>query len=174
MMLEATTARNGRNRLAPHFGGAEPAGRASWLLCRAGAIRAALPIEDVVETMRMLPLSQFENTPPYVLGLSIIRGVPAPVVDIGRIVNAEPGNAARLVTVRRPGTIIALAVDDVIGITAFAPDALAKLPALLQGTASETIAGVGALDVELLVFLSTSRLLPPDILARLDAGGAPS
>jgi purine-binding chemotaxis protein CheW len=174
MMLEASAARNGQNWFAPHLGAASEAADASILLCRAGAIFVALPIEHVVETMRVLPLARVEGVPAYVLGLSVIHGTPTPVVDIGLIVNGAKNHAARLVTVRMGAKIVALAVDEVVGITAFAADAFAMLPPLLQDAATETIAGVGAVDTELLVLLRTSRLVPEDVLARLNAEKAVS
>jgi purine-binding chemotaxis protein CheW len=174
MTLEATVARSGQNRFTPRIGAGRRATGASWLLCRNGAVLAALPIENVVESMRALPMVQVAGAPPYVLGLSIIRGAPVPVVDIGLIVNGAPGRAARLVTVRTAGRSIALAMDEVIGIAAVAADAVAKLPPLLHDAAAETIAGLGAADAELLVFLRTGRLVPEDVLARLAAEGARS
>jgi purine-binding chemotaxis protein CheW len=153
--------------------GAAPTIAASWLVCRSGAFLAALPVEHIVETMRLLPLAGIAGAPAYVLGVSIIRGAPVPVVDTGLLVNGAPSRPGRLVTVRTE-TIVALAVDEVVGIAAFAADALGALPPLLQAAAAETIAGVGAADSGLLVFLHASRLVPDDVLARLDTGGAPS
>jgi chemotaxis signal transduction protein len=69
---------------------------------------------------------------------------------------------------------VALAVDEVIGIMPIAADAAESLPPLLQGTASETISAIGALDSELLLFLRLSRIVPEDVLARLDAEPAQS
>jgi purine-binding chemotaxis protein CheW len=143
------------------------------LLCRTGKVFGALPIENVIEIMRMLPVEPVTGAPSYVRGLSIVRGAPVPVVDLGVIVSGEPCHAARLVTVRSAARIIALAVETIVGATAFAADALSQLAPLLQNAETEAIAGVGALDAELLVFLRTSRLVTEDVLARLDAEAAP-
>jgi purine-binding chemotaxis protein CheW len=174
MTIEATAARNGQSRLALHAAGAAEPSRAAWLLCRAGTMLGAVPIEHVIEIMRPLPLEQVAGAPPYVRGLSVIRGAPIPVVDIGLIVNGVPTRAARLVTVRAAARVIALAVDEVIGIAVFTAEAFGQLPPLLRDAAAETIAGVGAADAELVVVLCTSRLVPQHIFAHLDAAGAPS
>jgi purine-binding chemotaxis protein CheW len=174
MMFEVTAGRHGQKRFAREPGGPGDAAGALWLLCRAGATLAALQIEDVVETMRVLPHARVEGAPPYILGLSIVRGLPAPVVDVGRILNGVPSRAGRLVTVKRAERIVALAVDEVVGITAFAADTFGRLPPLLRDAATEAIAGVGAADAELLVFLRTGRLVPEDVLADLTAEGAPT
>jgi purine-binding chemotaxis protein CheW len=137
-------------------------------------MQGALPIEHVVEIMRVLPLERLAGVPPYVLGLSIIRGAAVPVIDIGMIVGGALSRAARLVTVRAATRTIALAVDAVIGVTAIAADCFGQLPPLLQDAAAETISALGTLDAELVVFLRTSRLVPDHVFAQLDATGAAS
>jgi purine-binding chemotaxis protein CheW len=152
---------------------AAPAAHTSWLVCRAGALRCALPVQQVVEIMRFMPLKQVAGAPPYVRGVSIIRGMPVPVVDMGLIAGGAPTRGARLVAVRVAARIVALAVDEVIGIAAFAAGALHQLPPLLHDAAADTIAALGAADAELVFFLRTGRLVPEDLFAHLDADGAP-
>jgi purine-binding chemotaxis protein CheW len=165
MMLAAI--RNGRDQPTPRTtSGPAPAG-ASWFVCRSGTLLAALPIEDVVETMRALPVEPIAGAPPYVAGLSIIRGAPVPVIDTGLLVSGASGRATRLVTVRAAARTIALTVDEVIGIAGFAADALRQLPPLLRD--AETIAALDALDAELVVLLRNGRLVPDDVWAGLDA-----
>jgi len=166
--------RTGLNRSAPSAVRADETGRTAWLLCRAGRLRIALPIETVVEIMRMLPLEPVTGAPKYVNGLSVIRGAPVPVVDVGLLVAGEITRPARLVAIRTGGRITALAVDEVIGINAIAEDAFGRLPPLLQEAASDTISAIGAVDSELLICLQAGRLVPEDLLARLDAEGAAS
>ena len=62
---------------------------ASWLLCRAGARLCALPLQNVMETMRLLPIEPVAGAPRSVLGLCPIRGAPVPVVDLQSLL-AEP------------------------------------------------------------------------------------
>lgn len=134
----------------------------------------ALPIECLVETMRPLPIEQVAGAPPYVRGVSIIRGVPVPVVDIGLIVGGGLTDSARLVTLRVAGRTIALAVDAVVGVTAIAADAFGQLPPLLQNAATDTIAAIGAIDEKFLVLLRAGRIVPDDVLARFDNAEATS
>lgn len=161
--------RPGQDRLAPHAVRADEAGRTAWLLCRSGKVRIALPIENVVEIMRMLPLEPLAGAPKYVSGLSVVRGAPVPVVDIGLLVAGKITHPTRLVAIRTGARITALAVDDVIGISPLAEDAFGRLPPLLQDVARETIDAIGALDSELLVCLRTGRLVPEELLARVAA-----
>jgi len=175
MTREVTPAsRPGQNRSAPGGNSADAATRASWLLCRAGTILSALPIEHVIEIMRVLPLERLAGTPRCVIGVSVIRGAPVPVVDVGLIIGGAITPSTRLIAIRAATRTIALAVDEVIGITGIAADAFGQLPPLLRDAATDTIAAIGALDSELIIFLRAALLVPEDVLARLDADGAAS
>lgn len=169
MMHEARVPRSGQSRAVPRDDGMTEATHSSWLLCRTGAILCALPIEHVVEIMRLLPIEQIAGAPEYIRGLSVIRGAPVPVVDLGRIIGDHVSHATRLITVKAATGTVALAVEAVVGITAIAPDAFAQWPPLLGEVATATIAAIGTLDSELMVFLRTARLVPEDVLVRLSA-----
>jgi chemotaxis signal transduction protein len=47
-----------------------------------GARACAFPLHHVAETMRPLPIESVAGTPSFVRGVSVIRGVPTPVVDL--------------------------------------------------------------------------------------------
>jgi purine-binding chemotaxis protein CheW len=144
-------------------------GRAAFLLCRAGSSFCALPLDRVAEIMRALPIEPMAGAPRYVCGLSIIRGTPAPVVDIGLLLGEQPTRADRLVAIKVADRIVALAVDSVLGMRTIADPS--DLPPLLR-EASEAIAGIGTLDSALLFFLRTARIVPDDLLVHLRADGA--
>jgi purine-binding chemotaxis protein CheW len=172
MMREATAARSAQNRPAALAVGAGEADRTSWLLCRAGAVLCALPTEQVSEIMRLLPIEQIAGAPEYVRGLTVIRGAPTPVVDLGRVIGDQTTQCTRLVALRAATGTIALAVEAVIGIAAIDAAALGQLPPLLRDAA--TVSAIATLDTELIVFLRATRLVPEDLLARLRADGAAS
>jgi purine-binding chemotaxis protein CheW len=144
----------------------------SWLICRAGNVVCAIPIEYVIEIMRVLPIKTLAGAPHYICGLSIIRGAPVPVVDVGLVIGSGSGEPMRLVAVKAGTRVIALAVGEVVDISAVAAGRLAQLPPLLGDAAYETVRAIGTRDKELLVFLHSSRLVPDDILSRLDEAGA--
>lgn len=164
-MLDMTATAEGQSSVLSPGSGAGT--HQSWLLCRAASMLCALPVEQVLEVMRVLPVEPFAAAPRYVLGLSIIRGVPVPVVDIGLIVGSAATKAARLVTVKTAGRTIALAMQGVIGITEIGAAAFDQLPPLLQDAAADTIAGIGARDSGLLIFLRAGRIVPEQILDAL-------
>jgi purine-binding chemotaxis protein CheW len=169
MMQQSPAGRFESDRTASSDAAPIQADAAHWLLCRVGTLLCALPVDQVGLTMRLLPIEPVAGAPPYLRGLAIIRGMPVPVVDVGLVVGGALTQPQRLVTMRAAPRTVALAVDEVIGVMAIAAAAAEPLPALLRGTASETISAIGALDSELLLFLQLSRIIPEDVLARLEA-----
>jgi purine-binding chemotaxis protein CheW len=129
----------------------------------------ALPLENVIETMRVLPIEKVAQAPQFVLGLCLIRGSPAPVVEIGALFGEPSLISRRMITVRTGTGIVALLVESVLGLRSMSPALLSDLPPLLRNAAVDVVAAIGTLDAELLLFLRTVRILPD---AALLAAGA--
>jgi purine-binding chemotaxis protein CheW len=149
-----------------------PAQRPSWLLCRAGTLLCAVPLDHVIETLRVLPIEAISGAPRYVRGLSVIRGAAVPVIDAGLLVGDQPTSSERLITIRTGSRTIALAVETVVGISAIGEATVTALPPLLRDAASEAIAAIGTLDAELLIFLRATRIVPQEVLDWLIVDGA--
>ena len=150
------------------------AGLGTVLLCRIGALRCALPITRVRETMRPLPVEPVSGTPPYVRGLAIIRGMAVPVLDAALLLGAQATPVARFITMGTGQRTVALAVEEVIGVRTIADDEFQDLPPLLRDAGGETISAIGTLDAGLLVLLRAGRLVPDGLWAGLDAARAAS
>jgi purine-binding chemotaxis protein CheW len=142
------------------------------LLCRVRSWLCALPVAHVEETMRPLPVEALAAAPAFVKGLSIIRGMPMPVVDAGGLLGGrdEP-RSRRLVVLRLDGRRVALAVEDVLGVRAIPTASLRELPPLLRDASREAISAVGALDAELLIVLRTGHLVPESAWLAMAVGG---
>lgn len=133
------------------------------LIVGVGARRYALPIASVIETMRPLPLEPLAEGPPFVRGLSLIRGEAVPVVDMQALLEGTTAPApGRLVLVRAGERRVALAVDRVIGLRSLEEAALAALPPLLAEARGEHVGWVGRLDRQLLMVLEAGRLAPEE------------
>ena len=128
------------------------------LLFRAGAHLCAIPIAEVVEIMRPLPLERLAAQPHFLLGLSVIRGASVPVVDAGTLLGGEVAPPRRFLRLRIGARSVALAVDAVVGVRSLTARALGALPPLLGEAGRELIAALGAADGEFLLVLQTARL----------------
>jgi purine-binding chemotaxis protein CheW len=146
----------------------------SWLLCRAGTRLCALPLENVVETMRMLPIEPVADAPPSVLGLCPIRGAPVPVVDLQALLAEPEAPLRRIVTLDVGGGTVALAVESVLGVRSIGAEESGRLPPLLRDAAGDIVSGIGMLDSEFLLFLSSARIAPLSLLGEVSADEAAS
>jgi purine-binding chemotaxis protein CheW len=143
------------------------------LVFRARNRLCALPLSSVVETMRPLPIEPVEGAPPFLAGVSVIRGAPVPVVDGGSLLDAGAASPTRLIILRTGDRRVALRVDEVIGIRMLPAGSLQDLPPLLQDARREAVEAIGTLDAEFLVVLSGSRLVPDSVWADLESRERP-
>ncbi|HVZ72773.1 MAG TPA: CheW domain-containing protein [Polyangia bacterium] len=142
----------------------------SALICRVRRRFCALPLAHVVETMRPLPVEALTTPLPFVTGMSVVRGAPVPVVDLGALLGTEEAPAfGRFVTLGVEGRRVALAVEGVVGVRDLATAELEALPPLLGDVGAETIAAVGVLDAAFLVVLRTTRILADSTWSALNA-----
>lgn len=147
----------------------------SVVLLRIRLRLGALPIAQVRETMRPLPIEPLNAAPDFVAGAALIRGIPVPVVDMGVLVGAtEPAAFTRFVTLDAGEGLVALAVEGVPGVRSLAPSVFRRLPPMLRGTGADSIAALGALDAELMSVLKLARTVTDRALGLLERGGAAS
>lgn len=133
------------------------------LVVRAGAHRCALALEDVVETLRPLPIEAVDGAPQGVRGLAVIRGVPVPVLDLAAVLGSSDAQGwTRLVSVRAGERTVALGVAGVEGVREFDPSTLNRMPPLLQRANSALVDSVSVLDNELFLVLKAACLLPEE------------
>ncbi len=133
------------------------------LVFRAGNLLCALPLDEVVETTRPLATQPLAGTAPYVLGLSVMRGVPTPVIDVARLLGGAEADVRRYVAVRTERGPVALATGEVLGIQDTTAEIGRRHPALLGGGANNFVAGVGTIDAEPLLLLHSIRAVPDHI-----------
>jgi purine-binding chemotaxis protein CheW len=140
------------------------------LVCRVGSHFCAVPIEQVVETLRPLPVAPLAGMPAFVSGLCILRGQVLPVVDAARLLGTEtPLLWERFVTIRVGERSVALAVQGVVGLRSLSSSSLGELPPLLREARADFVAAVGRLDGELLLVLEGLHLLPEPVWTTLAA-----
>jgi purine-binding chemotaxis protein CheW len=139
-----------------------------WLLCQTGDRLLAIPLDCVIETMRPLALRAFPGVPPFVLGVSVIRGAVVPVIDVQAMLGMQGSTPARFVTIRMDDRTVALAVDRVLGVRTLDDATLGDVPPLIGALDQTALSAIGTLDSGLLVVLGDARLVPEAVWATLD------
>jgi purine-binding chemotaxis protein CheW len=145
------------------------------LVVRTGCQICALPLENIVETMRPLATESIADMPPLIRGLAIIRGSPVPVVDLNMLVGTRHDvPIGRFVLLRLGERRAAVAVEQVLGVRRLDGSVLQKFPPLLQDAYSEMVTAIAMRDQELLLILQLSRIVPDEVWQSLEASGAVS
>jgi purine-binding chemotaxis protein CheW len=147
----------------------------SCLLVRAARQLYALPLAHVEETMRPLPVRPLAGLPPFILGVTVIRGAPVPVIDAAAVSGhgrPSPG-VGRFVTLKLAERRAAFAVDEVLGLRRIDRGRLFELPRLLATTTDDVGLAIGTLDSELLMVLGSGRLVPDEVWDAIEAGDLP-
>ncbi len=145
------------------------AGRKALIVGLQGRI-CAVPLKHVIETMRPLPVEPLSGVPSFVRGVSIIRGIPTPVVDLGAVLGTPNELAERFVTLRVGDKQVALSVSAVLGVRVLDTImTVQELPPLLQDAASDIVAMIGTLDEQFLMVLQAGWELPDVVWQALTA-----
>lgn len=137
----------------------------SLVVVHAGGHPVGFRVRDVIETMRPLGLDPVPGAPDVLLGVATIRGEAVPVLDLRRLLGAEPAAAERWITLRA-GRVVALAVDLVEGLVTVSG---ADLPPLVRDLDRDRLEGLAMRDGELVQLLRAASLLDDDVRRALDA-----
>ncbi|HEX3953047.1 MAG TPA: chemotaxis protein CheW [Stellaceae bacterium] len=145
-----------------------------WLICRAGGRQCALPLAEIVETMRVLPIRPIAGAPAFVSGASIIRGSLVPVIHLAALIGERETIPRRLMTIEVGARLVGLAASEVLGVRTIDQGVSEELPPLLRDAGGDVVRAIRVLDGELLLILEASRLVSDDSFATLDAALAAS
>jgi purine-binding chemotaxis protein CheW len=126
--------------------------------------------------MRPLPIEAIAGAPSFVRGVSIIRGVPTPVIDLGILLGthndeAPVGMSGRFITLRLGERQAALSVDSICDVLELDAMTTQELPPLLQGASNNFIETITTLDAHMLVILRSGWQLPDAIWRSLATPG---
>lgn len=145
--------------------------QSAFLLVKAASRLCALALGTVVETMRPLAFEPLAGAPAFILGVSLVRSVPAPVVDLAAAMDgASSRPPARFVALRDDHRrLLMLAVESVLGVYPLDPASLDAVPPLIGGLAQAAIEAFSRWDGGLLTILRSARLIPDEIWRQVAA-----
>ncbi len=138
------------------------------LLVNAGGFICALPIEKVREIMRPLNVERLSGLPEYVLGLSLIRGQPTPVVSLPILLKGKHSSETeRFVSLNAGHRPVAISVAAVIGVFNLENVTLDNVPPILNQVQQSVASAIGKIDRELLLVLESGYILSEELWGRI-------
>jgi purine-binding chemotaxis protein CheW len=130
------------------------------LVCRVRSRLCALPATQISEIMRPLPIGRLPGAPPFLLGVAVIRGAPAPVVDLAQLLDERRSKPSYFVATGQGSRRVALTIDDVIGVRPMPHGPSNGFPSVLESAAAGFVSSVRILGQEALVVLSSGKIVP--------------
>jgi purine-binding chemotaxis protein CheW len=138
------------------------------LVVRSQKWLCAIPVRDVIETYRPVPVQRIAGVPAYVRGLAVVRGQAVPVVSLSALLNGKVmSRGSRFVSLRVKDRIIALEVDQVLGVRPLNQALLNASSPLIFEANAELFKTLGSLDGELFALLDSTRILRGELLQTL-------
>lgn len=131
------------------------------LVFKVGQEEYGVNISQVVSIERMQDITPYPNRPPHVLGVTTVRNVVTPVVDLRGALTGQtmhPTDATRIIIVQTVDQAIGLVVDaatDVLDI----PSDTVQHPNLLETKRDSYLKGISKLDHRLIILLDIEMLL---------------
>lgn len=120
-----------------------------------------IPILKVREIISLPPLTKMPQSPPYIEGITNIRGSIIPIVNIKRLANLDGAEERgdKVIIIASGKMSFGVLVDGITGVINIDESAIEPPENVINKT-SEIIGGVIKLDSRILVLLNPSRLIP--------------
>lgn len=131
------------------------------LIFKVGQEEYGVNISQVVSIERMQDITTYPNRPPHVLGVTTVRNVVTPVVDLSGALTGQtlqPTDATRIVIVQTSNQAIGLVVDAATDVLDLPSDTI-QHPNLLETKMDSFLIGISKLDHRLVILLDIKRLL---------------
>ncbi|MDN8598955.1 chemotaxis protein CheW [Citrobacter sp. S2-9] len=148
----------------------EPSGQ-EFLVFTLGDEEYGIDILKVQEIRGYDQVTRIANTPSFIKGVTNLRGVIVPIVDL-RVKFSQGDvdyNDNTVVIVLNLGQrVVGIVVDGVSDVLSLAADQIRPAPEFAVTLSTEYLTGLGALDDRMLILVNIEKLLNSDEMALLD------
>jgi purine-binding chemotaxis protein CheW len=132
------------------------------LVFRVGQEEYGVHISQVVSIERMQEITTFPNRPPFVLGVTTVRSVVTPVVDMRTALIGEAlevSHTTRIIIVMVNGQEIGLVVDAAVDVIDILPETIQHPNLMMQIKNVSFLKGISKLESRLIILLDIEQLL---------------
>lgn len=132
----------------------------------------AVSVRQVGSIERILPITRVPGTPSFIKGVTNLRGVVTPIIDLKtRFRNKTTSftNASRIIIVYLDELMVGIIVDEANDVIDIKEDAIEPKPEVIHSVEVDYISGVAKVDERLLVLLDLEKVLNRDAISELQA-----
>ena len=128
-----------------------------------------IPILTVREIITMPSVTALPHLPPYIKGITNLRGSIIPIINIKNLLNAcgTEGDGNTIIVISTGKITFGIIVDAITGVVK-ADESDIEPPENFFNNSADNIEGVAKLNNKLIVLLNTKRLLPLDDMSLLE------
>jgi purine-binding chemotaxis protein CheW len=139
-----------------------PAAEVRLVVFRLGEDYFAMTIQDVNEIIRLQKITPVPKAPPFVVGVTSLRGRVIPVIDLRTrfgLAPREEGHLSRIVVTEHDGKLIGMIVDGVDEVLIVPAEAIEPPDEIVVSVDSEFLAGIVRLEDRLIILLDQEQVL---------------
>jgi len=148
----------------------EPSGQ-EFLVFTLGDEEYGIDILKVQEIRGYDQVTRIANTPPFIKGVTNLRGVIVPIVDL-RVKfsqgDVEYNDNTVVIVLNLGQRVVGIVVDGVSDVLSLTADQIRPAPEFAVTLSTEYLTGLGALGDRMLILVNIEKLLNSDEMALLD------
>lgn len=152
----------------------EPSGQ-EFLVFTLGDEEYGIDILKVQEIRGYDQVTRIANTPEFIKGVTNLRGVIVPIVDL-RVKfsqqDVEYNDNTVVIVLNLGQRVVGIVVDGVSDVLSLASDQIRPAPEFAVTLSTEYLTGLGALGDRMLILVNIEKLLNSDEMALLDSATA--
>jgi len=149
-----------------------PAVEQQLVIFRLGEDYFAMHIANVNEIIRLQKITPVPKAPPFVEGVTNLRGRVIPVIDLRKRFGLEArdqGYMTRIIVADHEGKLIGMIVDGVDEVLTVPADAIEPPDEIVVSVDSEFLAGIVRLDERLIILLDQEQVLSASEVRQLSS-----
>lgn len=143
-----------------------------FLVFSLGDEEYAIDILKVQEIRGYENVTRIANAPDFIKGVTNLRGVIVPIVDLRikfHLENVEYGGQTVVIVVNVADRIVGIVVDGVSDVMTLVPDQIKPAPEFGVTLSSDFLSDLGSLDDRMLVLVDIDKLLTSEEMALVDS-----
>ncbi|MCS2154808.1 chemotaxis protein CheW [Scandinavium goeteborgense] len=149
----------------------EPSGQ-EFLVFTLGNEEYGIDILKVQEIRGYDQVTRIANTPSFIKGVTNLRGVIVPIVDL-RVKfsqqDVEYNDNTVVIVLNLSQRVVGIVVDGVSDVLSLASDQIRPAPEFAVTLSTEYLTGLGALDERMLILVNIEKLLNSEEMSLLDS-----
>jgi purine-binding chemotaxis protein CheW len=143
-----------------------------FLVFSLGDEEYAIDILKVQEIRGYENVTRIANAPDFIKGVTNLRGVIVPIVDLRikfHLENVEYGGQTVVIVVNVADRVVGIVVDGVSDVMTLTPDQIKPAPEFGVTLSSDFLSGLGSLEDRMLVLVDIDKLLTSEEMALVES-----